>query len=454
MERTLDGFIEREQSLDPESVMNVDEEVQLDHVISETVFGLERKRRYPIVRFENVEGFEFPHVTNVFATQERIARAVDIDGDDFHETWNARVQETVPTEKADSGPVHDTVLLGDEVDIQTQLPAPKYFQEDGGRYISGSISVVKDPETGIRNLAYARTQIKGPRKAGLSVHSRGDMWEYLKKAEACGETLDVAMILGAHPSIYVGASASPAIDVDEYEVIGAVREDPVTVVPGKTVDVEVPVTAEVVVEGTIDPTEHEPEGPFGEYTGYMSGRSTNNVLRIDALTHRENPSYLAVTPANSSEHIRLAQTPKEPNIYQKIKEENPYVTDISMPKSGTLYHCFVSIDKSKPGQPMQSILSALGAWRYLKLVVVVDDVIDVHDEQEVMWAIATCVQADDDVHVFPDGVGNQLDPSSENGVTDKLGIDATRPLDKEYRDCTVPEADQRRATELIDRYLG
>lgn len=453
MEKTLRAFLDQKVQSHPDSVARISSEVPLEFVIPGSVLELESRRKYPILRFENVSGFDIPHVTNVFATRERIADAIDIETERFHEAWNERLEQPVPTRERETGPIHNNVLTDDDVDIPAQLPVPRHFEGDAGRYITGGIVIAKDPKTGVRNLAYARTQLKGPRKAGISVHSRGDLWEYLRKAEDSDEPLEVAMVIGAHPSIYVGASASPAIDIDEYEIIGAVRQDPVEVVSAETVDVEVPCEAEIVIEGTIDPGEYESEGPFGEYTGLMSGRSTNNVLRVKALTYRDDPLYLGVTPANSSEHLLLAQTPKEPKIYTQVKAENPYVTDMNMPKSGTLYHCFISIDKSKPGQPMQTILSALGAWRYLKLVVVVDNNIDVRDERDVWWAIATCVQADEDVHVFPDAVGNQLDPSSDKGLTDKLGIDATRSLDGEYTYCEIPDNYAERVGDLIDAEL-
>jgi len=447
--QTLGGFLDRLEREDPESVLRITETVPVEKVITATVFELQRRRQYPVVVFESVDGYDQPLVTNLFATRERIARAIGVSESEFFETWNERLSGLTPVETVDSGAVTANRATGDDVDI-TALPAPYHFDDDGGRYITAGIVVAKDPETGTNNLSFARIQLKEPRKAGISIHSRGDLWEYVRKGEQLGETLDVAVIVGAHPNVYVGASANLGIDVDEYEVVGAMRERPLDVVPCETVDLVVPAEAELVIEGTIDPNEHEPEGPFGEYTGVMSGRSSNNVLRVDSVAHRSDPYFLSIVPGQSREHLQLGRAPKEPTIYQKIKDENAYLEDIHFPHAGTHYHCFVSIDKSAPGQPQQTILSALGAWRYIKLAVVVDDDVDVTDISDVLWAIATRVQPDEDVFTLPKATGNPLDPSSEDGATSKMGIDATQPVDSDVERLTIDDESKAIATDILE----
>lgn len=449
---TLDDFIDAERRFDPTNLVRVDAPVPIDFVMPELVMELERRRQYPVVKFEAVDGYDMPVVSNLFATRDRIARAVDIDPDRFYQEWNERAQAGIPPEIVDDGPVQEVVTRGDELDIQ-KLPAPRHFEGDGGRYITAGVLVAKHPETGTRNLSYARIQLKGPAKGGISVHSRGDAWEYLKVAEDRAEPLEVAVFIGAHPSLYVGASASPPIDVDEYETIGGVRNEPVRVVPCKTVDLEVPEAAEIVLEGSIDPTEREDEGPFGEYTGFMTGRSTRNVVRFEALTHRRDPTFMSIVPADSMEHLLLAGVPKEPTIFETIRAENPYVTDIALPKAGRLYHCFLAVEDATPAKARQAILSAFGARRYLKLVVAVDDDIDIADEREVLWAIATRVQAAEDVIIAPNAVGQTLDPSSRDGATDKMGIDATRPAHGQYDRIGVPTDVAERVRAMIETEL-
>lgn len=446
----LTDFIESVEDDDPGEVLRVQREVPIEYVITEMAFELERRREFPVLVFEDVEGFEMPVVSNLMGTRERIARAVDIDPDDFYDEWNRRAARTTPVNPVSSAPVKEAVTLGDEVDLPEQLPALKHFVGDAGRYVTASLIVAKHPETGVRNMAFARALLKGPRTMGVSAHSRGDLWEYLQVAEERNEPLEVLMIPGGHPSLYIGTSASPSIDVDEYELVGSVRDEALDVVPAETVDLDVPADADIVIEGTIDPMEHDDEGPFGEYTGFMSGRSTRNVFRATAVTTRADPTYVSIVPGKSAEHLLLGAAPKEPFIWDRIRQENPYVKDIALPLAGTYFHAFVSIDKTNEAQPKQTILSTLGAWRYLKLVVVVDEEIDVHDEREVLWAIATTVQADDDVLIVPDAVGNQLDPSSDDGITDKMGIDATKPEDGQYQLCEVPDEYAERAKDILN----
>lgn len=449
--RTLGAFVDALEEHDPSAVLRVTETVPVEKVITATVFELQQRRQYPLVVFESVEGYDQPVVTNVFATRERIAQAIGVTEGAFFETWNDRISDLVPVETVASGSVTGNRVTGEDVDI-TDLPAPLHFDGDGGRYITAGIVVAKDPETGINNLSFARIQIKEPRKAGISIHSRGDLWQYVRKGEEMGATMDVAVVVGAHPNVYVGASANLGIDVDEYEVVGAMRGQPLEVVPCETVDLAVPAEAEMVIEGTIDPSEHEPEGPFGEYTGVMSGRSSNNVLRVDAISHRDDPQFLSIVPGQSREHLQLGRAPKEPTIYQKIKDENAYLEDVHFPHAGTHYHCFVSIDKSGAGQPQQTILSALGAWRYIKLAIVVDDDVDVTDISDVLWAVATRVQPDEDVFTLPKATGNPLDPSSEDGATSKMGIDATQPVDSDIDRLTISDEAEATAADILDSH--
>jgi UbiD family decarboxylase len=456
MEKSLQNFIAEEEQRGDGNVLRVTEEVPIEYVTTEMVFELERRREYPLLYFENVEGFDFPLVTNVFATRERIGRAVGIEGSGqaFIEEWNSRFKNRVPVNEVSAGAVQENVIRGSDVDVNKQLPAPKHFEADAGRYISAGVVIAKHPETGVQNMANARIQLKGPQKVGVSVHSKGDMWEYIQAAEERGETLDTAVMIGAHPSVYVGASPTPSIDVDEMEVIGAIRDEPLDVVDGETVDLAVPAAAEVIMEGTIDPTDLEDEGPFGEYSGFMSGRSTRNLIRVDAITHRDDAVFQSIAAGNSAEHVLLAGMPKEPEIYEEIKNETPVVTNVSMPVAGTILQAFVSIDKTSEGEPVQAALSAMSAWRHVKEVVVVDDDINIDDEREVLWALATRMQPDEDIFTVPKSTRTSLDPSATSeGLTAKIAIDATMPLDsEEYLKCTAPEDAKQEVKDILTGY--
>jgi 2,5-furandicarboxylate decarboxylase 1 len=193
----------------------------------------------------------------------------------------------------------------------------------------------------------------------------------------------------------------------------------------------------------------EPEGPFGEYSGYSTDRSTQNVFQVTAISHRRDPIFLDVTPGYSTEHLLLGRVPKEASVLARLRQTYPSVVSVRYPKSGTHFHCYVSLRKHFKGQPRQVGLLLLGLDPYVKLVVLVDADIDPGDEQQVLWAMATRMQAGSDVAIIEDGLTNPLDPSSRDGVSDKMIVDATAPLDWDAQTTRIPDAVRRRVQAAI-----
>jgi len=221
----------------------------------------------------------------------------------------------------------------------------------------------------------------------------------------------------------------------------AARGEPLEVVRGRTVDLEVPARAEVVLEGRIIPGVRKPEGPFAEFTGYASHASTNHVIEVTGVLHRRDALFQDIVSGNSAEYTGLLRVPGECRIYQALKGILSDVRAVSYPPScACRFHCYISMKKTAEGQAKSAIFAAMGEDLSLKWVVVVDDDVDVYNEEEVMWAVATRMQADRGVFVVPHAMGAILDPSSRNGLTAKVGIDATAPLDGWTAErCTVPE---------------
>jgi 2,5-furandicarboxylate decarboxylase 1 len=228
----------------------------------------------------------------------------------------------------------------------------------------------------------------------------------------------------------------------------------VELVHAQTIDVDVPVSAEIVLEGEVLANVNEPEGPFGEYTGYSTDRSTRNVFIVSAITLRANPIYLDVTPGFSAEHLLLGRIPKEAMVLTRLREVYPGVERVHYPRSGTHFHCYVSMAKTLEGQPRQVGLLLLGLDPYVKFCVIVDDDIDPGNEREVMWAVATRSQAARDLSIIADGLTNQLDPSSRDGRGDKLIIDATRPLDWTAQRAHVPPDVEEAVAQQVAAYLS
>jgi UbiD family decarboxylase len=340
--------------------------------------------------------------------------------------------------------VHDVVVQGDQVDAGT-LPISRHFEQDAGRYIGSGILVCKDPDTGVRNLSYQRLQLKGPNRFGASLHSRGHIWEHLQRCAARGRNLEVAVVIGVHPAINLAAGAKVASEVDELDVAGALLGRPVELLKCKTIDVEVPAEAELVLEGEILADVHEDEGPYGEYTGYSTERSTRNVFVVNAITSRDKPIFHDIIPGYSAEHLLLGRAAKEAHVHMRLKEMVPTLKALNFPKSGTHFHAYMSMKKLAEGQPRHALMLLLGLDPYLKLVVAVDEDVNVFDEEEVLWAIATRFQADTDMFMVPNVFCNRLDPSSRDGMSAKLALDATAPLEWDVERAVVPRDAVRRA---------
>lgn len=411
----------------PEDVWRVREPVEVSYEPTAYVFELERCKRSPMLIFERLKGFDGPLVTNVFGSRERIARLLGTNLAQLHQTWAERTARLIPPTRVRTGPVQEVVLTGDQVDLRS-LPIPKHFLDDAGSYISSGVCVARDPKTGRSNLSFARIQVKGSACAGLSLHSRGHLWDFFGRSERLGRSLELAVVVGAHPTVLLAAASRAPFGVDEYEIAGALQGQPVELVRGATVDVGVPANAELVIEGEIVAGAREPEGPFGEYTGYSTARSTENVFRLRAITQRPEPVYLDVTPGRSSEHLLMGRVYKEVTMLHRLRETLPNISAIHYPESGTHFHCYIALDKQMEGQPQQAANLLFGLDQYVKLVIIVDTDIDITNEAEVLWAVATRVQAKDDVFIVPRSVCNVLDPSSKDGLSSKMAIDATAPL--------------------------
>lgn len=438
------------KQLEPSEVLEIVDPVDLDYFPTALSLELEKRQRFPVLWLERPNGFDMPVVANLFADRARIARMAGAPSGGFSAAWLRAEANPIKPVLVPTGPIHDVVLTGDAVDARL-LPISRHFTQDAGRYISSGILVCKDPDTGVRNLSYQRLQLKTGNRFGASLHSRGHIWDHLMRSEARGKNLEVAVVIGAHPAIYLAAGAKVAMEVDEYDLAGALLGGPVELVRCRTIDVEVPADAEIVLEGELLAGTHEAEGPFGEYTGYSTSRSTENVFVVKAITRRHKPIYLDLIPGYSMEHLLLARVAKEAHVFERLKEMVPTLTALNYPKSGTHFHAYLSLKKTAEGQARHALMLLFGLDPYVKLAVAVDQDIDVFNEAEVFWALATRFQADTDAFIVPKVFCNRLDPSSVDGMSAKLGLDATAPLCWDVERTTLPEAAVEAARDVVTR---
>ncbi|MCC6949709.1 MAG: UbiD family decarboxylase [Bradyrhizobiaceae bacterium] len=420
----------------------------IDYVPTAVVMELEKQGRSPVIIVEPEQPGGMPVVINLFGDRSRIARIAGVELDQLFPQWGRFLDTPIKPRMVKDGPVHEVVLEGAKADCTT-LPISKHFAEDGGRYVSSGVFVAKDPDTGVRNLSFARMLMKAPNRFSINLGSRGDLWEHQGRAAARGKNLEVAVVIGAQPAVYLAASAKVAMTIDEYDLAGGFLGKPVDLVKCKTVDIEVPAESEIVLEGEILADEHEDEGPVAEYTGYSSRRSTRNVFCMKTMTRRQKPIYLDITPGLSSEHLTLAGIARQARDYTRIKEMIPGLKAIHFPRSGNSFHCYMSMKKMAEGEARRALMMLFGVDPYVKLGVVVDEDVDVFNEAEVLWAVATRFQADTDMFVVPKVLCNMLDPTSVNGTNAKLGIDATVPKGWQEQRATIDPEVLAQARTLI-----
>lgn len=428
MTADLRAFLQTLRQEAPDELWEIDSPVALEYEMTAYAMELERRPDPPALLFRNVRGFDAPVLANLFASRGRIARVLGVAEHEMIPRWPEVASRRIRPQRSAEAPVKEVIRTGAEVDLW-EYPIPVHFETDAGRYISGGVVIARDPDNGVGNLNFTRLEVRGPRKMGASLHSRGDLWTFQSRQEARNRPLEVAVAIGVHPAISIAAATQLPIDEDELDLAGGLIGGPVPVTPAETVDLPVPAHAEMIIEGVIEPGAREDEGPFNEYTGYATDRSTRHVMTVTAVSHREDMMFQDVVPGNASEHLNLSKTSRVPRVFEVVQRTFHNAAAIHYPFSGTHFHCYLSMRDPLPGQARQAMLLLFGLDMYLKLVVVVDDDVDVYNEQEVLWALATRFQADRDLFMVEGVSCNLLDPSAREGVATKLGLDATRPAD-------------------------
>lgn len=414
------------------NVRHVGEPVKRAYEMSTLMMDLEKERRHPIVVFDQVENSAFPVVTNILGCRERFAEGLGVSADEVAAVYANRIKNRIETVKVmENPPCAAHCLTGEDVNLY-DLPIPTHFPIDAGPYVTSGLCVARDPESGGETLGFHRMQLKGKNKLGISLHSRQRLWEYFRRSEERGENLKAAVVIGVHPNIALGSMALVPYDQGKYGAIAGLFEEPLQVANCVTSDLQVPAYAEIVLEGEILAGVREKEGPFAEFTNYACFRSTENVFQVNAIRYRENAFYHDITPGMSSEHITVVAIQREGDVLNALHQTLPNIKAVHAPFSACgLFHCYISMKKIAEGQPQQAIYAAFAVDHNIKMVIVVDEDVDVFNEEEVLWALATRLQADQGVTILPQhlGMGVTLDPSTDElSRTSKMGIDATKPL--------------------------
>lgn len=393
---------------------------------------------------------EFRLLFNTYGTLASVAAALGTRAatwPEMHSEYSSKVRQLLPARTLEDGEearIQRHVVTGDEVDLAI-LPWTRHVAREGGVYFTPIVSA-RAPDGSRYNLSWNRAMLLDGRH--ISVHiSPKDLWGYHREQEERGEPLQVALVLGHHPTFNLAAAAIGDATTDEYDIAGALLGAPFRLAPSVSYGEEmlVPADAEVVVEGRLLPGTRTVEGPFGEYMRYLGPQKLSHVLEVDAITWSERPIVLEIFTCYA-DHLN-AHLSLEASLYERARAAVPQVTGVSWFRGGGPTTLVIAMKKSSEGQPMRAAMAAMAAQNILKQVIVVDDDIDIEDSHAVLWAVSTRVRNDQDISVIPNIQGITLDPSGTGyDRTTALVIDATWPLHRAHPPVgLVPES-------AIERY--
>jgi len=438
----------------------------------------------PALLFENPRGSKVPLIINAFGSRKRMSMALgvvdfesigcEIEGllkPEVPSGLVAAAREFLPklAVLAKMPPRHDSgagrcqevVLTGDAIDLGI-LPILHCWPQDGGRYITLPLVFTNDPNTGKRNVGMYRVQVFDKCTTGMhwQMHKVGA--EHARLRAEKKQKIEVAIVLGGDPALTYAATAPLPPGIDEMLFAGFLRKKPVHLVKAKTVDLEVPEDAEIVIEGTVDLTEQRMEGPFGDHTGYYSLADMYPVVHLTAITHRRNPVYPCTIVGQPPMEDGWLGKATERLFLPLLKLTLPEVVDMNLPVEGIFHNiALVSIKKRYPGQAFKVMhaLWGMGQAMFTKMIFVFDAEVDVQNVQECLWRLGNNIDPERDTCIVR-GPIDVLDHSSRTlGFGSKIGFDCTRKLpaegfDREWPDVIEMSVDVKAKVDALWNDLG
>jgi len=441
------GFIAKceEEGILQRIKAEVDWDLEASHIAK-----LNEERKGPALLFENIKGYDSPLLMSTCTTTERLAIIMGMPKNstlvDLMREWVEKGKDGIPPKIVDSGPCKENKMTGDEVDL-FKFPVPKFYPRDGGRFFGTAHFVVtKDPDSGWVNVGTYRLQLLDKDILGTQFIKGKHADIMLKKYQALGKPMPVAVVVGCDPLMFLMGGARLSAFTSEYDLAGSIRGEAIEVVKCETNDLIVPAGAEIVVEGEVDADAFMPEGPFGEYTGYYSGVGTDprNFIKVNCITHRNNPIFMSTTVgrAVTDTHMTLALAYGATLWQQLVDMKIPGIQAVYCPpEAAGRFIAIISLKQMYPGHSDQVLTAAIstemGAYG-LKTVIVVDEDIDPWDISRVMYAVAFRFQPNRS-QVIKRGRSTPLDPSlplDARWITGRLLMDATIPYD--WKDKPIP----------------
>jgi len=418
----------------PGDIIRIKKEVSPEFEIPAILQQIESKKRQPVLIFEKVRNLkgslsQLPVVINLFGSRERLADAIDSTVEKLPLDYITKEKPVPPViVEKNRAKVKEIIQKNEEVDL-FELPIITHHEMDLGPYLTAPSVWMKDPETGWVNCAILRIFVSGPKHLVVNFNPARHTQYIFQKYKALGVSIPLIIVIGHHPAFYMGAQTK--LLINEPEIIGGIMGEPLELTPSETweKDILVPAQADLVIEAELSTTKVDLEAPFGEYTQYYGGQRLNPVAEVKALTRRQDAYYLDIMPGHA-DHLLLDAPMIEAYLYNRIKAVVPGTMAVHMPVSGTArLHAYVQLKKANDVEPKTVIATALSSDYRVKHVIVVDEDVNIFDDEQVLWAVATRSQWHKDLLILPGMMGTRLDPSGDGISTTKGGIDATKPVD-------------------------
>lgn len=402
--------------------------------------------------FEKVKGSSIPVVTNIFGSFERMCLSLEVESlDDVGKRVEKLLNQTPPKtfkekiktafdlleiskylpKRVKNAPCQEVVNYEPNLD---KLPILKTWPLDGGRFITLPMVFTRDPDTGKQNCGMYRMHVYDAKTTGMHWHIHKDGATHYRKYKELGKRMPVAVAIGSDPAVIYSSTAPLPYGVDEMVFAGFLRKSPVEMVKCVTCDIEVPANAEFVLEGYVDPNELRDEGPFGDHTGFYSPVDKFPVFHITCITHRKNPIYPATVVGKPPMEDCYMGKATERIFLPLLKMQFPEIRDMNLPMEGVFHNAaIISIKKQYPGHGKKIIhgLWGMGQMMFSKLIIVVDDDVDVQDLSTTAWKVLNNVDWRRDI-IISEGPVDELDHSASfPRFGGKMGIDATRKTREE-----------------------
>jgi UbiD family decarboxylase len=400
--------------------------------------------------FENIKETETKIVGGVCGTRNKILKGLKITPENLYNRLIEAARTPIKCKVGD-GPVKENIKTVQLKDI----PILTHFEGDPGPYITSGIVYARSPSEEHENVSFHRLLVIDEKRLAIRIVPR-QLYRITQLAKESGlSSIDVSISIGLHPTILIAAALPAAFGVSEFDVANNLLSNTMKLTECERVNALAPANAELVLEGKLMLNKLVTEGPFVDLSGTFDVQRQQPIIELEGMMHREEYIYQTLLPSGS-EHRLLMGMPREPRIWEYVRNVMPNVKGVNMTVGGMGWlHCVVSFEKFREGDPKNVLMAIFAAHPSLKHAVVVDSDIDPFDMQQVEWAIATRFKGDEDLLIIPNVRVSSLDPASdqEKELGCKVGLDATKPMFKNqssFKRADIPIS--KELNEILERY--